>query len=421
MKGELYNTISNTDKNAQNENEINDIDENGNKEKGYIRLYNLRNKREKNDLLTNEKLLSGKTVKKKTLEERDKYLENLYKEGLIFMEKLEKDRNNRKKEEMSYSSMKNYAWGESNKIFLEKVMIIFRNAIKSCNIDSNNLYELDENNKFKEEEINIDRLDFTKSELKKFLFDIGFTLFDFSKDDNELSKIEDNNLSKKPNSKKIILKEEEKALVETFVENTLSNNNIKKLNSNDLFLYVIGILNLFDYFLYSSYKKTHGFKKSLHQSSNSTNKKPKVPKIDEEIKFKFSLINDIKEEIKKKANTQNRYSSYDQDKNLIITDENSHNLKKDFNLFYLNFMFKHNIQNSTQTLKLKAEKQFKEIATFKPSIDQNSKKLYSDYRRKIILNEAYDPNNPNDIKEKKIKDHDDYINNLILRQKRKEK
>ncbi len=53
-------------------------------EKAFIRLYNLRNHKEKNNLL---KANANKApVKKKTLQERDKYLQNLYKEGLNFID-----------------------------------------------------------------------------------------------------------------------------------------------------------------------------------------------------------------------------------------------------------------------------------------------------------------------------------------------
>jgi len=137
------------------------------KEKGYIRLYNLRNQKEKTNLLKSSQSQTTKNqtnVKKKTLQERDQHLKNLYKEGLNFIAKIENDRSKYLKDEKNQMKLNtNFAWAVNNKFFLEKVMQTFRLALKSFsqsenkqdNSNNNNLYEIDEENKFKEEKKNL--------------------------------------------------------------------------------------------------------------------------------------------------------------------------------------------------------------------------------------------------------------------------
>lgn len=439
----MYEKIINTEGNEKNKNR-------NTEEKGYIRLYNLRNQKEKNNLLkqkTNNLVSANKNNKKKTLEERDQYLNNLYKQGLNFMEKIETERTKIIKEEKENCKPNtDFAWNENNKFFLEKIMQIFLNALKYHSKERNNPYEIDEENKFKEEEILNEKSEFEKKELKKFLFDFGFTIFDFSEDYNndyfnDEEKIEEgkenninNNFSKNNQNKKnltkkekIDLKKDEKNLVNLFVQSVIPNDNTK-ISSNDLFLNVIGILCLYDYFIYSSNKKTNPIsnkaqKKLLEQENKNNNnnyKLKKLPKTQEEINLKNQIIKEIKEEIKMKSVKSTRYANFDCDDKLIITEENANNLKKDFHMFYLNFMFKHNIKKNYQNIKDEIENEFKQNNTFKPKIDENSKKLYSDYRRKILITETH-RSSAYGMKAEKKKDLNDYIDNLILRKKKKEK
>jgi len=456
---ELYNQIID----SQGGNKSNIGNRNNSQEKAYIRLYNLRNQKEKSNLLKAECLTAeNKKTKKKTLEERDKYLQNLYKEGMNFIEKIESERTNKIKEEKSEMRLKiNHAWDENNKFFLEKVMQIFRSLMKKSTKDDKNLYEIDEDDRFKEEEIMEDKTSLNKKELKRFLFDFGFINTDFSEEEECNNKIQNHDISEKkeeilqsqnnyknpkekdsqetknkngsPNiamknvnkKEKINLKIEEKKLVDLFVEQTILSQD-GKISSDDLFFYVIGILMLYDYFIYSSYKKTNPIsktKRNFEQENSLTNKnykKTKIPKTEEEKDLKNQIIQEIKEEIKKKIHTQMRYASFDIENNLIISDENANNLKKDFHMFYLNFMFKHNIKNNLNKLKNEIESNFKQQATFKPKIDENSKKLYSDYRRKLLTTE----NNKiscSGVDLTRSNEHSDYIDNLILRKKKKEK
>ena len=193
--------------------------------------------------------------------------------------------------------------------------------------------------------------------------------------------------------------------------------------TNDLFLYLIGILNLYDYFLYSSYKKTNPItykKKDLQEQSKIKNQK--IPKTLEEISLKSQIICEIKQEIKNKAEKQLRYTSFDGQNKLIITEENACNLKKDFHMYYLNFMLRHNMKsNSMQILKAGLESEFKQNATFKPKIDENSRKLYSEYKRKLNADEPNKGVNEVGGEKTKEKEHMEYIENLILSKKKKEK
>jgi len=378
----------------------------------------------------------------------------------------------------------NPAWTENNKFFLEKVMLVFRNAMKHHSAPKTcNLYEIDEENKFKEEQVVNEKSSFDKQELKKFLFDFGFVLYDFSEEklekgkraavefavEEEENKIMDENFVNNKNKnednvninniksdnidindatinalkgcdsskkhlsskkEKVDLKGEEHKLINLFVDSVFQENigEAATISSNDLFLYVIGILSLFDYFIYSSYKKSNPLqakkdKLNTNNSKKSTiigNKHKKLPKTEEEISLKNQIIQEIKQEISKKAHKHTRYVSFDSENNLMITDENANSLKKDFHMFYLNFMFRHNIKNNRETLKLEVENEFKQNVTFKPKIDENSKKLYSDYRRKILVSDSFKPASVQGARAKE-KEINEYIDGLILRKKKKEK
>lgn len=436
---------------------------NKSEEKAYLRLYNLRNQKEKNNLLKTEMLNNnknqsnaGKAQKRKTIQERDRYLQNLYKQGLNFMEKVETERTNKQKQLSSQMrSGTKPAWAENNKFFLEKVMQIFRNAMKHhSQAQERNLYEIDEENKFKEEEVVNENSDLDRREVKKFLFDIGFALFDSTKkeensenknvefsnnDENQIKKEEKlNNVSNKNNcgikgykkalaakKEKVDLRSEETKLVDLFVDSVFEAcGEAEKVSSNSLFLYVIGILNLYDYFIYSSYKKTNPIsnrgKENINNNYSIKNKKQKLPKTEEEIALKHQIIQEIKDDITKTVQKQSRYAGFDAENKIIITDENARNLKKDFHMFYLNFMFKHNIKNNKDNVKTELENEFKQIAPFKPKIDENSKKLYSDYRRKILVSET-DNLSGHGAAVAKSKEITEYIDGLILRKKKKEK
>ena len=158
-------------------------------------------------------------------------------------------------------------------------------------------------------------------------------------------------------------------------------------------------------------------------NNNNNNNKIKIPKTEKEIEIKKKMIEEIKKEIKKKVNNNNsfKYSSYDLENNLILTEENANNLKKDFKDFYLNFMAKFHEQDHKPLIRQKLEKNFQEKNTFKPKIDKNSQKLFNEYRRKIITDINKNSDNESESKEIKLKNHQEYINTLIMRKKRKEK
>jgi len=504
-------------------------------EKRYIRLYNLRNQKEKSFLLKSHEIHTAKNgttkIKKKPLEERDKYLTNLYKEGLVFLEKVESDRSKTLKDEKNQMKLNtNFAWAENNKFFLEKVMQNFRRVLKSfiienkpennnkkdnnnnnnniqINSDINNIimYEIDEQNKIREEEKFEEKTDFDKTELKKFLFKFGFLNTDFSQENDLKSHSNDNNSNKisvacikdntascqigstsnninditntdyekfsenhsgkenlrssantnsyfkqpnddmiinniksnltlaskktttflkKTEKEKVNLQLQEKHLLNLFVENVYPQTDPEsRLRSNDLFLYLVGILNLYDYFVYSSYKKTNPLtNKNKDLQTQSKIKNRKLPKTEEETSLKSQIICAIKNEIKHKALKKLRYSSLDSENKMLITEENANNLKKDFHMFYLNFMLNHDMKsNSFQILKAGVESVFKQNATFKPKIDENSRKLYSEYKRKVNVNDLNRSVKGHPVDLTKEEEHMEFIDNLILGKKKKQK
>ena len=56
------------------------------------------------------------------------------------------------------------------------------------------------------------------------------------------------------------------------------------------------------------------------------------------------------------------------------------------------------------------EKEFRQNVTFKPKIDENSKKLYSDYRRKILVTESHESSEAIRGDKSKGKEINDFVN-----------
>ena len=180
------------------------------------------------------------------------------------------------------------------------------------------------------------------------------------------------------------LQQKEKKLV-TILFNSLKNEE-DMIEIEHLFKFLISVLGLNYYDLYKEFKKTHEESEvNLIMNEN----KPKNDKIDFIIN-KQNNENESKIDNENKRN--NKYISFDKDNQLIIPISKSKIIKKDFQLFSINYMSKTKNKKSKDKIK-------EEEYSFKPNINKKSEKLYED----IIINLK-------DIDDKNLNDNNENIN-----------
>ena len=148
------------------------------------------------------------------------------------------------------------------------------------------------------------------------------------------------------------------------------------VNVDHLFIFILAVISLYEYYLYSSYKRTN----STENPSIAEQEANMKEKSENWTKEKEKILSKISSDINSKIVTQGRYCSYDPDKNFLISFEKSKLIKKDFNMFYINFM------NSNSIVKKKSlDKIYNRDSeqVFKPNINRNSEKLSHEYRKKL--------------------------------------
>jgi len=200
--------------------------------------------------------------------------------------------------------------------------------------------------------------------------------------------------------KESLLKQQEKKLSIDIFEAIKDSDGLA--NVDHLFLIVLSVINLYEYYLYSSYKIAN---KNLDEKKEE---KPK-PKINKE-----EVLAKISTEVDAKIVKNGRYVGFDQEGNLLITFPKAKMINRDFNLFYINFM-----TGSAVNLSKKPETASSDNEMFKPKINENSEKLYDQYRKRV-----YDLENSNENLHKnqdKKENHTEYIDKLILKKKKQEK
>ena len=147
------------------------------------------------------------------------------------------------------------------------------------------------------------------------------------------------------------------------------------VNVDHLFIFILAVINLYEYYLYSSFKKS-GF------AVNSAEEVPiEKNKTKRDAKEKEAILSKISNDINSRIMSQGKYCSYDTEKNFLITFEKSKLIQKDFGLFYINFMN----SNSISKKKSIQSQAYTSVNTeLKPQINRNSEKLYVEYRNKLV-------------------------------------
>jgi hypothetical protein len=290
-------------------------------EPAYMRLYNNKNKEDKT-----KKLDSDKNVKKVDKKKNEEYIQTLYNKAIEKQIKIE--------------------------LLKEKVVAEEKKALESYN-ESNKFMLNCITRKFNEITEDLDDI-LTQDQLFGIMNALGFTTLD----NTEVVE-------------KQILKAQEKKLILNIINELKDeNDNIKK---NDLYIFIISILNCYKYYQYS--KKKGRSKEDIEA---------------------------LGKELEAKIVRQMKYGGLDGENNYIITYEKERLISKDFKIFYINY----SNSSSTSAKKISLQKHKEENLTFKPTINPNSEKLCNEYRRKI---------NNETGKDVQIQNQIDYFNKVLTK------
>jgi len=221
-------------------------------------------------------------------------------------------------------------------------------------------------------------------------------------------------------------RQQEKKLITQIWENLKDDEG--NINTNHLFLFLLAILNLYEFYLYSSYKKAQkpelalntegsgGSPKNANQSkvvltegtgtitdfnnnlgsgearaktqgNASAEKKNNRASIKQPLsqkekdQEKDQILNKIQADISSKIKISKKYCSFDNENVFILSFNNAKLINKDFSLFYVNWSSNEYINQK----KIKTEQIGWQTSqnTFKPQINQKSAKIFNEYRRKI--------------------------------------
>jgi hypothetical protein len=222
-------------------------------------------------------------------------------------------------------------------------------------------------------------------------------------------KEEDEEQQQKLSSNESVIKQEEKRLLSEIYENLKEDDNNIKISNLKKFLYCI--VGLYNYILFKEFcnANPNEFKNIINNNNNNNENEDNY----DEIIIKQN--EEIENNIDKNNNNNNKYISYDQNKNIIYTLKNSKNIKKDFNLFSINFS-----QNRIKKNPSSIPNNEKNL--FIPNINKNSEQMSQKFREKIFNNnpDIIDSNsNPINNTEKNNNEKMNYINKILMQRKKK--
>jgi len=214
--------------------------------------------------------------------------------------------------------------------------------------------------------------------LNKVFYKFGFVSFMLEEEENENSPVENNQ-----NNHLSIHKQNEKKLIIQIFEALKKNQEAQideatnLINSDYLFIFILSILNLYDYYLYSTYKKTNPEK--IVESKNKKNKS-KNNSISSSVSKKGEILKKISEDINSKIVSVSKYGAFDENNNFLIPFDKAKLINKDFSIVYINFMM--NKSNMTRKKDLDVKNQ---NIRSRPEINAKSKRVYNEYRKKVMV------------------------------------
>ena len=292
---------------------------------------------------------------------------------IVPIDKNSKSLNKREKSAINIIRTKNkklfdYKDLPSNKMLWNKFIKNFDEALININENGNN----------SKSEANIEELD--EIQYHKLLYNLGMVEYppEEKKNINEENKIKDD-IKKEDNKQnendedftsENMLKVEEKNLINhSFNLLKLDQEKIKTIDIKNFLIFVLDNQN---YDLYQQYKTNHEQEiKDLFPPEKY--KKEDIPELILKKQNEELLSN-----IDKTKQKNNKYFSLSKDGKIIFTLDKSSNIKKDFNMFGLNYRNKRKKGKEEKILNI-----IKEKYPFKPTINFKSKKIYEKYKDKI--------------------------------------
>ena len=377
---------------------------NNTEEPAYLRLYNKRTS-EKEKMAEKEKLRK-KRKKEEEQKRKEKYSDNkklyghiqskLYmgqkKEAPVY-DKFGNIENKKVKENKEKELEK-----EKEKLLQQKMKKKKGKLLDVKDIPTNKMLYNNFEKRFEEASKSFTNENLTEIDLHNLLFNIGMITNPPKEEQND----ENDEEKKIENFLESPIQQEEKKLMNEIV-NTLKNDK-NEINKEDIKNFLICIIGLQKYSFYHNYKIQHESElKELFPFQKF--KKEDVPELiilkqNEEIISKVDKNNE--------KNNKNAYRT--NDNQLYISLEKGHSIKKDFSILALNY--RNNKKASKDPNKsLKDKKLF----NFKPTINENSEKLYQKYKDKVISLQNEDGGRIPQEKDSHIQ----YIERILLHDKKR--
>ena len=392
---------------------------NNTEEPAYLRLYNKRTL-EKERIAEKEKI-----IKKRRKEEIDKSKKQLNENKKLYGHVQSKINMGQKKEEPVYDKFGNVEnkkekenkdkekEKEKEKLLEKKMKKKKGKLLDVKDIPTNKMLFNNFQKKYEEAINNFTNENLSENDVQNLLFNLGMVSNNSKekeekeeneeneeKEENEENKEEKNEQKKKPEiSIENPLKQDETKLIKEIV-NSLKNEQgeISKENIKNFLLCVLGLQK---YEFYIRYKKEHESElKDLFPQNKF--KKEDVPEL---------IIKKQNEEIiskvDKNSEKNNKYAYRTNDGKIYISLEKGHSIKKDFSMLALNYR---NSKKQSKDIN-KYRKQF----NFKPTINENSEKLYQKYKDKVVTI----PNESGVVVSQGKDPHMEYIERILLHDKKR--
>ena len=249
----------------------------------------------------------------------------------------------------------------TNKMLWNKFIKNFDEAL--INIDIN------ENNSNNNNELNLEELD--EKQYHSLLYNLSMVSYppEEKENENEEKKTKEENEENNIEIENMLKVDEKKLIDDSY--NLLKRDN-GKVKTIDVKNFLIFVLDNQNYDLYQQYKTNHEQEiKDLFPLTKY--KKEDIPELMLK-KQNEELLSSIDKTNKK----NNKYFSFTNDGKIIFTLDKAQNIKKDFNMFGLNYRNKRKKGKEEKILNI-----IKQQYPFKPTININSEKLYQKYKDKV--------------------------------------
>ena len=382
---------------------------NNTEEPAYLRLYNKRTL-EKEKMAEKEKLRKERK-KEEAKKRKEKYNENKKLYGHI-QSKIDMGQNKEQPVYDKFGNVENKKVRENKEKELEKEKEkLLQKKLKKKkgklldvkDIPSNKMLFNNFEKRFEEATKSLTEENLTENDLHSLLYHIGMiTNPPKDEQDNEAQNEENDEEKKIENCLESPLQQEEKKLMNEILNALKDDKN--EINKEDIKNFLLCIIGLQKYAFYHNYKIQHESElKDLFPPKKI--KKEDVPEL-----IIIKQNEEIVSKVDKNSEKNNKYAYRTNDGKIYISLEKGHSIKKDFSILALNY--RNNKKASKDPNKSLKDKK---VFNFKPTINENSEKLYQKYKDKVISvqNEEGGNNQPG-------KDpHMQYIERILLHDKKR--